>query len=242
MSSNIYLKLTIYKISLIFLLLIITVDSKTRKIYYNYDSSFINDTLLVEVHRLNETINNNYIRFNVYWFTNTILNDKIFFGISQTNTTYSDIKLCKIKSALLRCDDYYMNYKYTSNITNRYINNFTPLIDYKHTNGEDNILSYNINPIINSDIGSYNNLLDFTLVIPEDSNDDLDLKFNKNNNLTIFFGNLTDSDNKMKEDKYIISKAVTRNFSYIYDESSMGSHIKLNSIVCILLVFVFYLI
>lgn len=207
-----------------------TNNNKFKKSYFKYDDKSINDTIYVEIIYKDNTTNliNSNILFSISWFLNKeVIFDKdqgFFYGISQTNyinkRMFSDVILCRVKSVnlLYRCDDYYVLHENTENdIESNFINFFDPILDYKEQNGEDNILFYNSNDIIKENIYPYKSLIKFSIALPLYSSNKLqDLDFDFNNNLTIFYGNITTTDNHDSKLKYNILSIVSKNYSDIY--------------------------
>jgi hypothetical protein len=191
-----------------------------------------------------EKIFNSYYKVNVYWFTELIETDfttGVFYGVGQTKInqngtgTFSDLAICRIFQTLSKCEDYHIVYNNTDNIIENMKMNFTPIKD-----DSDNILNYEMQDVITSQISPYNSLLNFKISLPayaEDINGDLDLDFK--NNVTIFFGSLgNEVDNQYKRfyeiQNFNIMRGITRNITLVLLSENFVKQINL---FCVLLIF-----
>ena len=168
-----------------------------------------------------------YLTYKHYWFlpnvnsTNSksyLENGWYFYGFAHSkvydNNIIHDLYICKLNNNLQfkKCEDYNME---SINVKNRSIVelfklSFNPIIDYKN-DGLDSIIYYNAYDLIKTHVSPYDALLKLDIRIPISNTDKRDLPFDLNNNLTIFYGELSFSIDS--------NKTVTPNFNITDSDS-----------------------
>jgi hypothetical protein len=150
-----------------------------------------------------------YVTYKHYWFlpnvneTNSLSylkNGWYFYGFSHSkaigNNITHDLYICKLNYKLLfnKCEDYNMESVDVNkkDIKELFKLDFNPTIDYKN-DGIDSIIYYNAYDLITTHVSPYEALLKLDIKIPFSNTDKRDLTFELNNNLTIFYGELSHS-------------------------------------------------
>ena len=238
--------------------IIIVNDTNKNNSFYVLNNT--NDTILGELLYVNLYFSNYsqndllsqkkaFYSISALWFTTTDLSiyDELYFGYGLTNenkngTTFTDLILCHIDDSLMRCDDCYLNDQTNLSIIDSIKKNFTPNYDVEASylkiklGGKDNLFSYDLQDLITSNISPYTVLLKFSINKQYFAYEKFDLTFNKNINITFFYGYYSyDIDGNKNYTVFNILKKIiqgtSRKLSLLM---SLSSLVKLSSVLLIL--------